>query len=102
MTLQDVEPSRVNGDANYYAGAAKESVGSALGNEQMQANGLALKAKGAAEVTAYKTGQQAEATGERLHGLKDEVVGKVTGDNTQRLGGKAEQQKASLKSEANK
>jgi hypothetical protein len=42
----DQQPSRVDANTKYYQGAAKETIGKAIGNEQMQAEGLAKKLEG--------------------------------------------------------
>jgi len=46
MSAKDNEPSKISGDTKYYQGAAKESLGKAMRNEQMQAEGKAKKAEG--------------------------------------------------------
>lgn len=40
------EPSRVDANTKYYQGAAKETIGKAIGNEQMEAEGKAKKLEG--------------------------------------------------------
>ncbi|CAG8524611.1 DNA binding protein [Gigaspora rosea] len=83
MSSSNNEPSKIGGDAKYYQGAVKETVGKALGNEQMQAEGTAKKLEGKTESDAAKNAtkdQSRNKTNEVVGGAK-ETVGSAIGDD---------------------
>jgi len=94
--------SKVSGYKDEVLGSAKETVGKALGNEQMQAEGAAKNMYGHAEVEAAKGQQRVQGTGEQFTGNVKNAVGKVIGNEQMRAEGDAEWAKGKARSEANK
>ncbi|KAF0448593.1 putative cruciform DNA binding protein [Gigaspora margarita] len=82
MSSSNNEPSKIGGDAKYYQGAVKETVGKALGNEQMQAEGTAKKLEGKTESDAAKnsTKDQTRNKTNNVVGGAKETVGSAIGD----------------------
>ncbi|CAI2175318.1 2825_t:CDS:2 [Funneliformis geosporum] len=91
------EPSKVTGNVKYYQGAAKETAGKTLGNEQMQAEGKAKKAEGEGEYKAAQVQGQAE-------GFKDKTTGglKAIGNEQMQGEGKVTKNAGEAKKEINK
>lgn len=90
--------TRVKGKLDELAGKAKAKVGKALGNEQMEAEGLARELKGKATQEVVKATQRVKGRVEEAVGTLKKRVGKAL-DNEQlqaegalkRLKGKARQ-----------
>ncbi|CAG8777482.1 8972_t:CDS:2, partial [Racocetra fulgida] len=77
----------VGGDAKYYQGVVQESVGRALGNEQLQADGTAKKIQGQSESDAAKTSGQ-----HNVIGNVKETAGNVVGNEQMEAEGRARKQ----------
>jgi len=88
MSANNNEPSKISGDTKYYQGAAKESLGKAIGNEQMQAEGKATKAEGEGEYKAAQLKGQAEGYKDQTTGGVKETVGKTIGNEQMQAEGK--------------
>lgn len=71
------QQTRFEGNMEYYAGAAKETVGSILGNKQMEVEGNISKNEGAAKVEAVKAHERSKGTMEEIKGNIKEGAGKV-------------------------
>merc|ERR1712093_706621 len=69
------EPSKTNAYSEIAMGAVKENVGWAVGNKQMEAEGLARKEKGNAELEAAKAEQRAIGTKDQVKGNIKEAAG---------------------------
>lgn len=78
-----------------------ENVGWALGNEQMQAEGLKTKKEGEAEIKAAQTQQYAKGMGEDIKGNVKEGWGKMTGDESLKAEGKAQQTQGQVRKDFN-
>ncbi|CAG8467509.1 8392_t:CDS:2 [Cetraspora pellucida] len=88
----DKEPSKIGGDAKYYQGVVQESVGKALGNEQMQTDGTAKKLEGQSEAEAAKVaGQQKK---EKVIGNVKETTGSALGNEQMEAEGRERKQNA--------
>jgi len=96
------EPSKLNANTKYYQGAAKETLGSALGNEQMQAEGQALKLEGEGEYKAAQTKQQAEGYKDKATGATKETTGKAIGNQQMQAEGNVKKNTGDAKKELNK
>ncbi|KAK9814548.1 hypothetical protein WJX72_007726 [[Myrmecia] bisecta] len=95
------EPSKTSGNIKAAVGAVKENVGSAIGNEQMQAEGAAKRAEGNTE---YKTAQAkgyAEGAADSLVGGLKNTAGKVLGNEQMQAEGKGRELKGDAKKAAN-
>ncbi|KAF8925649.1 hypothetical protein CPC16_007992 [Podila verticillata] len=58
-------------------GGAKESLGKAVGSEQLMASGHAEKAQADARTVAQRAQQEQEMAGQRVQGAADEVTGRT-------------------------
>ncbi|CAG8653007.1 4212_t:CDS:2 [Ambispora leptoticha] len=82
---------RIKGNAEYVAGATKETLGSMVGSERMKAEGAAAKTEGASRVDAAKTGKRTEGKAEELKGNVKETTGNLTGSNQMQAEGQTDQ-----------
>ncbi|KAJ2893408.1 hypothetical protein IWW38_002871 [Coemansia aciculifera] len=89
-------------NVNRASGAAKETVGKAVGNESMQAEGQAQNAQARARQTAEHATEQAKAAmkqaGDKIKDFGGEVkqkVGEVFGNQRMANSGRVDQAKAS-------
>uniref|UniRef100_A0A1D1ZLN2 UPF0337 protein BC_3635 n=1 Tax=Anthurium amnicola TaxID=1678845 RepID=A0A1D1ZLN2_9ARAE len=96
------EPSKIAGNKEYYTGAAKEKIGQALGNEELQAEGTHAKNKGMAEVEAAKTKAYAEGTTEKAKGNVKNTIGSALGNEQWQAEGMADKTTGAAKQETNK
>jgi uncharacterized protein YjbJ (UPF0337 family) len=94
-------PSKTSAYEDKVVGAIKENVGWAIGNQQMEAEGLARKEKGNAELEAAKAEQRAIGTKEKVKGNVKEAAGNVLGNEQWQAEGKADQLKGEARKEAN-
>lgn len=65
---------KIKGVANQVGGKVKEGIGKAIGNEQMQAEGLGQQAKGKVQ---QKMGEAKDAVKDAAHDLADTVDRKL-------------------------
>jgi len=79
----------------------KENTGYLIGNQQMEAEGKALKLEGEAEYKAAVAVQAAEATGDKVKGTVKETVGHVLGNESLEGEGKADHLKGQVKDATN-
>ncbi|CAG8467999.1 2536_t:CDS:2 [Funneliformis mosseae] len=96
------EPSKISGNTKYYQGAAKETVGNTLGNEQMKAEGKAKKAEGEGEYKAAQVQGQAEGYKDKTTGGLKETTGKALGNEQMQGEGKIKKNAGEAKKEINK
>ncbi|GBC02421.1 hypothetical protein RclHR1_04610007 [Rhizophagus clarus] len=94
------EPSRVDANTKYYKGATKETIGKAIGNEQMQAEGQALKLEGEGEYKAAQTKGQAEGYKDNVTGTVKENIGKAVGNQQMQAEGNITKNTGDAKKEA--
>jgi uncharacterized protein YjbJ (UPF0337 family) len=95
------EPSKTSAYTDIALGAAKENVGWAVGNKQMEAEGLARKEKGNAELEAAKAEQRAIGTKDQVKGNIKEAAGNVLGNEQWQAEGKADQLKGDARKAVN-
>ncbi|ORY01617.1 putative cruciform DNA binding protein [Basidiobolus meristosporus CBS 931.73] len=86
---------KLNANVKSASGAIKENVGSAFGNEQMQAEGKATRAEGNAE---YK---KAQAEGYAQGAACKDTVGSAVGNEQMEAEGKAGRAKGDARMSAN-
>jgi len=96
------QPSKLNADTKYYQGAAKETLGKTLGNEQMQGEGLSLKLQGEGEYKAAQTKGQAEGYKDKVTGGTKETAGKAIGNQQMQAEGNVTKNSGEAKKEINK
>jgi len=80
-------PSKTSGQIHSAKGSMKESVGRTIGAVGLQRSGAQEHAAGQAEIHGGKASGYAQGTAERAQGKKDQVVGALTGDQSQRAAG---------------
>jgi len=102
MSSNDNQPTKLNADTKYYKGAAKETLGNTLGNEQMQAEGLALKLEGEGEYKAAQTKGKAEGYKDQTTGGIKETAGKAIGNQQMQAEGNVTKNTGEAKKEINK
>ncbi|ELR18189.1 DNA binding protein [Acanthamoeba castellanii str. Neff] len=95
------EPSKTAAYTDIALGAAKENVGWAVRNEQMEAEGLAVKEKGNAELQAAKAEQRLIATKDQVKGNIKEAAGNLLGNEQWHVEGKVAQLKGDARQAAN-
>ncbi|CAB4374622.1 putative cruciform DNA binding protein [Rhizophagus irregularis] len=96
------EPSRVDANTKYYQGAVKETIGKAIGNEQMEAEGTAKKLEGEGEYKAAQTKGQAEGLKDSVTGTVKETTGKAIGNQQMQAEGNITKNTGDAKKEAHK
>jgi uncharacterized protein YjbJ (UPF0337 family) len=94
-------PSKTSAYNDKVVGGIKENVGSLVGNHQMEAEGLARKEKGNAELEAAKAEQRAIGTKEQVKGNIKETAGNVLGNEQWQAEGKADRLKGEARKKAN-
>jgi uncharacterized protein YjbJ (UPF0337 family) len=95
------EPSKTNAQYNQAMGSVKETVGSALGNTNLQAKGHVQNKEGHAEQTAAETKGWVEGAVDSVAGAVKNTIGSLTGNTTQQAEGKAQQLKGDAQKAAN-
>ncbi|KAG5653165.1 hypothetical protein H0H81_002007 [Sphagnurus paluster] len=86
----------------YLTDHRRAQIGNLTGSESWRASGKKEHAEGEAEYKAAQAKGYAEGTAERIGGIKDSVVGKVTGDKAQEVSGDAQNEKGKAQQELNK
>ncbi|ORX78768.1 putative cruciform DNA binding protein [Basidiobolus meristosporus CBS 931.73] len=92
---------KFNANVKAASGAVKENVGSAIGNEQMQAEGKARRAEGNAEYKKAQAEGYAQGASEKLKGNVKNTVGCAIGNEQMEAEGKAGRVKGEARMEAN-
>ena len=96
------QPSKVSGNVEEMKGSVKQSVGSAVGNKSLEAEGMKDRASGESEVKAAKAQGYAKGMMDNVSGAVKNAVGKVTGNESMRAEGEAERLKGKSEKEINK
>ncbi|ORY01629.1 putative cruciform DNA binding protein [Basidiobolus meristosporus CBS 931.73] len=92
---------KINANLKSASGAVKENVGSAFGNEQMQAEGKATRTEGNAEYKKAQAEGYAQGAGEKLKGNVKDTVGSAIGNEQMQAEGKAGHAKGDARMGAN-
>lgn len=95
-------PSKISGNISSIGGSIKETTGRIIGNKSMEADGVAKRTKGDAEVAAAKAAGYAAGTADKVSGTVKNVAGQVVGNDEMRVRGEAEKKKGETKQEINK
>ncbi|KAF8935621.1 hypothetical protein CPC16_008679 [Podila verticillata] len=80
---------RLSNTANQYMGSAKETIGSAIGSENLAANGAAQRAQAEAAQRLADTKTHTEGLGHTVEGQAQKKVGSLTGDRSMEARGHA-------------
>jgi uncharacterized protein YjbJ (UPF0337 family) len=80
--------AKPSGQFHSAKGTIKESLGNVFGSTNLQKKGKNEHAAGEAEYNAARDRGYAEGTVDRVTGKKDQVVGAVSGDESQEASGK--------------
>ncbi|TRM63474.1 hypothetical protein BD626DRAFT_494462 [Schizophyllum amplum] len=96
------DPSKTTGQYHSTKGNVVEAIGNATGLDSWQTSGKQEHAEGEGEYNAARAKGYAEGTGDRISGKKDNIVGAVTGDNSQQAQGQARHDKGEAQQEINK
>ncbi len=92
---------RGKGKLQELGGSIKETVGNAVGNEQMEAEGKASKLEGAGRQEVAKGVGQAKGAAEELGGNLKQGVGSLLGNEQMEAEGKAGELKGETRQKAN-
>ena len=101
MSGSDNAPSKTTGQFHSTKGNLVETVGNLTGATSWQQSGKEEHARGEAEYKAAQAKGYAEGTGDRAKGIKDSVVGSVTGDQVQQTEGNIRREKGKTQQEVN-
>ena len=93
--------NRVQGKAEEIAGAAKKTVGHAVGDREMEANGAALQVKGEVRQEVAKAAERLKGAVESGVGATQAAVGEAIGDDHLHAKGKVTQWKGGVRSDVN-
>jgi uncharacterized protein YjbJ (UPF0337 family) len=94
--------TRAKGKLSELVGKAQAKVGKAIGNEQMQAEGLARELTGKASQGVVKAGQRAKGRVEEAVGEAKKRVGKVLGNEQMQAEGALKGLKGKARRRVNK
>jgi uncharacterized protein YjbJ (UPF0337 family) len=92
---------RVEGKAEEIVGKVKRGVGSAIGNEQMEAEGIVKEKKGEAKQEAAKASERTKGKIDEVVGTVKNKVGDVIDDEELEVEGKAQELKGEARQKAN-
>ncbi|KAF9952652.1 hypothetical protein BGZ72_006016 [Mortierella alpina] len=87
---------KISNTANSYIGGAKQSVGNAIGNPDLAANGASQKAQADAAQRAADAKTHAEGVGHKVEGQVQQTVGSATGNTTLEARGHANEARGDL------
>ncbi|CAO3574249.1 unnamed protein product [Mortierella alpina] len=73
---------KISNTANSYIGGAKQTVGNAIGNPDLAANGASQKAQAEAAQKAADARIHAEGLGHKVEGQVQQTVGSITGNTS--------------------
>ncbi|HEX5660351.1 MAG TPA: CsbD family protein [Polyangiales bacterium] len=93
---------RVEGAAEELGGKIKSTIGKAIGNEQMQAEGEAKALKGEAKQEAAKAAERGKGAVEEAVGSVKKVAGAVIDNEQLQAEGKAKELTGQARQEANR
>ncbi|KAL0094561.1 hypothetical protein J3Q64DRAFT_1069947 [Phycomyces blakesleeanus] len=86
-----MDPSKTNANWNKAAGSVKENVGSAIGNKNMQGEGMTQNSSGQAEEMGAKAQGYVSGLMDQAKGAVNGMVDSITGNDTSRAGSKAQE-----------
>jgi len=95
------EPSKTNAGYNKAMGSAKEGLGSALGNNEMQAKGNVQNQQGHGEHKAAETKGSIQGAVDTVTGTVKDMTGAVTGNTGKQAEGKAQKHEGEYRREIN-
>ncbi len=93
---------RGEGAAEKLGGKVKSTVGKAIGNEQMEAEGKAKELKGDAKQRAAKAGERTKGKKEEILGAVKNRVGAAVGNEQMQAEGKGKELKGEARQKANR
>jgi len=93
--------STAHGAKDQAVGAVKETVGNAVGNPSLQAEGKVQNASGTAERNVVAAKNAADGAASQVTGAVKQTVGAATGDSTMEVKGAAERKLGEAKTAAN-
>ncbi|TEB28022.1 hypothetical protein FA13DRAFT_1735919 [Coprinellus micaceus] len=91
-----MSPSKISGRFHSAKGAVRETIGRTIGWHGLEIRGQAERAAGNIEVNAARTKGYAKATGSRMGGKKDQVLGFATGNGAREGAGNLRRAKGSV------
>ncbi|KAI8362779.1 hypothetical protein BD560DRAFT_404074 [Blakeslea trispora] len=86
-------PSRTEAKKDQFVGGAKENIGSALGNESMQAKGQTQNAAGHGQETAATVTDYVKGTMDQVTGAVKGAVNSLTGNTGDEAANKMQEKK---------
>ncbi|CAG8562326.1 4397_t:CDS:2 [Ambispora leptoticha] len=93
--------TKTHGNTTYYTGAAKEKVGTVLGNERMQAEGKVEKLQGESEYNAAQFKGQTQGVKDNVKGHAKDAIGGITGNQQMQAEGKLDKTSGQAQQKAN-
>ncbi|KAG0201465.1 hypothetical protein BGX28_005718 [Mortierella sp. GBA30] len=93
---------KLNNTYHSAVGSAKETLGKAIGNEQMAAGGAAEKAKAQTRSNVNQAKQQAQGLGDNVTGRMKSTVGAATGNRSMEAEGHMQSTAGDVRRAANK
>ncbi|KAG9324892.1 hypothetical protein KVV02_003299 [Mortierella alpina] len=87
---------KISNTANSYIGGAKETVGNAIGNSNLAANGASQKAQADAAQKAADAQTHTEGVGHKIEGQVQQTVGSATGNTTLEARGHANEARGDI------
>lgn len=95
------EPNKLNAQAQSAKGTAEQAIGDLTGSTSWKNSGQEDHAKGQAEYKGAQAKGYAEGTLDRLSGVKDSILGAVTGDKAQQASGNVQNEKGKVQQDLN-
>ena len=96
------QTERIAGTAQKVGGKIKKSVGRALGNDRMEADGRAKELKGNARVETSKLGERAKGKVEEVTGVLKNRLGHLLGNQQMMAEGKGRELKGQSRQKVNR
>lgn len=100
--MRNNQVERSEGKAEKLGGKLKRGIGRILGNERMQAEGLARELKGKAREETAKSSERAKGKAEEITGAVKNRVGHAVGNERMAAAGKARELKGEARQKANR
>jgi uncharacterized protein YjbJ (UPF0337 family) len=97
----DPNKEKIKGTAEELKGKVKSTVGDAIGNEQMEAEGEADRLKGQARQEGAKASERVKGAGEELKGNIKSAFGDLVDDPQTQAEGEAERLKGQARQQNN-
>jgi uncharacterized protein YjbJ (UPF0337 family) len=96
-----MNPSRTDAKKDQFVGNAKDTVGGAVGNERMQAEGQTQHGSGQVQETAANTKGYVEGMADQVAGAVKGAYNSLTGNSGDEAANKAQQKKGEAQSSFN-